>query len=363
MGENVLEIHKLKAKVGKFELRDISLNVAKGTSFVILGLSGSGKTTLLKAILGLVKISSGKIIYQGRDITNLSVAKRKISYVPQKLVLYPHMTVYENIQYPLKILKIAKHEQKEKIREVLEFMEMWHKRDSYPYHLSGGESQRVSIARALVLDWPLILMDEPLVGIDNPKARKIRKLINDSLKIYEKSMIYVTHQLEEAAELGNKVAIMQEGRIERISTVDEIISNPNSKFVAELVNLENILTMEFKREADANFGILRSAGKELKFTLPYTDKYNDGDLVTISISPDSITISTEPITSLSARNIFRGRVKEIKRYFESPYRVIVDCCGIELTALITQLAQEELKLKEGKEVYMIFKTTSIRYLD
>ena len=359
----MLDVQNLNVALGKFKLSEISFQLEKATSFVILGPSGSGKTTLLKSILGLVKVNSGKIVYEGKDITYLPPEKRCIAYVPQKLALYPHMTAYENIRYPLKIQKLPKEEQKRRIKDVLEFMEMWEKRDVYPHQLSGGEAQRVSIARALTLDWPLILMDEPLIGIDAPKAKKIRKQIREAIKKYDKTVMYVTHHLGEAAELGMRIAIMNNGRIERISTPTKLTNDPKSRFVAELLNLENIFTVEFRKEKNACYGIItKKSGDKIKLCLPYTEKYRDREKITIAIGPDSISISTKAITGISARNILRGKIKTITKFFENPYRVVVDC-GIEITAVITQLAQDELKLEEGKEVYMIFKTSSVRYLD
>ena len=356
----MLELSNVNFTLGNFSLRNISFKVEKGEILVILGLSGSGKTTLLNTILGIYKPTSGKIIYNNEDITKKPINKRNIAFVPQSLLLYPHMTVYENIEYGLKLQNIKKEEREKRINEILEFMQLETKKDYYPHMISGGEKQKVSIARAFVLRSPLILMDEPLTNIDLPKRSEILKLIKDLQKRFKKTIIYVTHQLAEASCLATKVAIMENGSIIRIGTVMELLHDPQKIFIAELLNFENIFPARILRKNGKTIAEIENNGKKVNIQL--TGTYEADDVVTITIRPEDLMISTNPLESISARNCLKGQIKEIVENLEGTIKIRVDC-GIMLTALITRTSFEELKLKKGSDVYLIFKATAVKIIE
>ncbi|MHA1304465.1 MAG: ATP-binding cassette domain-containing protein [Candidatus Heimdallarchaeaceae archaeon] len=358
----MIELKNISVTVGNFHLKDVSFSLKENEVLVVLGPSGSGKTTLLKTILGIYKPYKGTIFYKSRDITYQPINKRKIAYVPQTPTLYPHMTVEENIEYGLKLNKIPKEQRETRIDEVLSFMEIEEHRQRLPKNLSGGEAHRVSIARALVLDFPLILLDEPLTGIDIRKGKEIRKLLKESVTTYDKTLIYVTHQIEEAAELASRIAVLNQGQVERIAKPEEIIIDPRSKFIADFFDFENILRGHIKHEGDKTFFIPANRSKNVEFFLSSGKKLTSKEEVTITIRPEDIILSETEITHTSARNCIEGKIVEVRDSLSSTLKVVIDC-GVKLTAVITRFSKEELGVEEGKKMFAIFKATAVSLID
>ncbi len=362
----MLELKNVTVDIGKFVLKDISFRVNKNDVIVVLGPSGSGKTSLLKTILGIHTVKKGEIIYDEKNITELPINKRKIAYVPQKPTLYPHMTVEENIDYGLRINKVPKEEREKRIADILAFMGISDLKSRLPKKLSGGEAQRVSIARALVLDFPLILLDEPFTGIDNQKAKKIRRLLKESVKVYNKTLIYVTHHVEEAAELGNKIVILNNGVLARFATPEELINNPQSKFVADFLSFENIYKGVVKREKSALMFVPHSqhitGTKNVSIFLSNDADIDDDEDVTIAIRPEHIILSTKKVVHTSARNCLEGEIVEIQTsLIGSTVKIIVDC-GIKLAVIITRNSLNQLNIKKHDKVFVMFKATAISIL-
>jgi iron(III) transport system ATP-binding protein len=240
-----LEIKNISKKFdGSIVLHDLSIKIEKGNFFSFLGPSGCGKTTLLRIIAGLEFPDSGQIILNGVDITHLPPQKRNIGIVFQNYALFPHMTVFENIAYGLKIKKLASGEINTLVEAVLEKVHLLHKKSQNISLLSGGEQQRVSLARAIVMQPQLILFDEPLSNLDYSlriEARNEIKRLQNEIGV---TSIYVTHDQSEALSLSDKIAVLQNGLPAQIGSSKEIYFKPANKFVAQFVGHYNFFTPE-----------------------------------------------------------------------------------------------------------------------
>ncbi len=226
-----------------FRLENVSFEVKRGEYFVILGHSGAGKTLLLELIAGIHKPDRGKIYLNGKDITELPPEEREIAYIPQNYALFPHMSVYDNVAYGLKVRKVGREEIDDTVRELAEILGISHLLNRKPKTLSGGEKQRVAIARALAIKPKVLLLDEPLSSVD-PCMRS--KLIREMRRWHRNigfTAIHVTHDFDEAFALGDRICVMINGKIERIGGCKEVFESPRSVRVAEFMGY-NVLTPE-----------------------------------------------------------------------------------------------------------------------
>jgi len=241
----IIELKKItKQYEDKKAVNNIDIIISEGSFTVILGPSGSGKTTLLRIIAGLIYPTSGRVFFEKKDMTDLPASKRNIAMVFQKYTLFPHMTVEENIKFPLESIKEGKlfktkiHSEEEirkKVEETLKLLHIEEHRDKYPSQLSGGEQQRVAIGREVIRDPVLFLFDEPLSNIDARLRYEMRTWIRRLHKIIKKTTVYVTHDQGEAMALGSQIALLNEGKIEQYGTPDELYYNPVNKFTAQFI--------------------------------------------------------------------------------------------------------------------------------
>ncbi|MDR2133068.1 MAG: ABC transporter ATP-binding protein [Clostridiales Family XIII bacterium] len=244
-------IHLVKTYQSFRAVDDISLDLTKGEFLTLLGPSGSGKTTTLKMVAGLEIPSEGEIYVNGENITPLPPNKRGLGMVFQNYALFPHMTVKENIAFPLKMKRAHKKEEiAAKVDEMLELIRLDGYQERYPSQLSGGQQQRIALARAMVFHPPIVLMDEPLGALD----KKLRAVMQFEIKRIQKKMnittIYVTHDQEEALTMSDRIAIMNNGKIEQLGSPKEIYEHPANAFVADFIGESNFLPVEAKRRAD-----------------------------------------------------------------------------------------------------------------
>ena len=235
-----LEIINVSKSYGNKQiLKNINLKLDKSSFTSLLGLSGCGKTTLLRIIAGLESVDSGKIFLEGKDITLLPTQKRNFGIVYQNFALFPHMTVFENIAYGLKIKKIDTLEIQQKVEAVLKKVNLLEKQKQNVTSLSGGEQQRVALARAIVTEPEMILLDEPLSNLDQSlriEARKELKRLQNEIGI---TTIYVTHDQSEALALSNTISVMNQGEIVQVGTPNEIYFKPTDLFTADFVGHYN----------------------------------------------------------------------------------------------------------------------------
>lgn len=238
----ILCVENLYKAFGDTEvLRDLSFTVASGEFLTILGASGCGKTTLLRILCGLETADSGHIRLDGKDITDAAPEKRPVNTVFQSYALFPHMTVFDNIAYPLRLRKIPKAERTVRVREMLELVQMSGYEKRYPAELSGGQKQRIAIARALVGTPKVLLLDEPLGALDFHLRRRMQtelKRIQKSLGI---TFVYITHDQEEALNMSDRIAIMQGGHFVQLDTPSVIYNSPANTDTARFVGESNLL--------------------------------------------------------------------------------------------------------------------------
>lgn len=240
--EDVVKVFPSRDKKDDFYAVDhISLHFKHGELTTLLGPSGCGKTTTLRMLAGFEFPTSGKIIVDGEDITNQLPNKRDIGMVFQNYALFPHLSVFENVSYGLKIKKVNKAELKEKTENVLSLMNLEGLKDRSPSQLSGGQQQRVAIARAIITEPKILLFDEPLSNLDTKLRQYMRNEIRNLQRRLGITSIYVTHDQEEAMAISDQVVIMNEGKIQQIGSPQEIYLNPVNRFVADFIGDSDIL--------------------------------------------------------------------------------------------------------------------------
>lgn len=263
--ELVLEISALEKSYGDTRaLRTVDLCVYRGELVTLLGPSGSGKTTLLKVIAGFEAPSGGEVRLRGRDISRLAPAKRGVGMVFQQYALFPHMTVAQNIGYGLKLRRTPRSERERRVGEMLELLRLSGLQGRYPRQLSGGQQQRVALGRALVYDPQIILMDEPLGALDKTLRIEMEQEIRSLHHELGATIVYVTHDQEEALALSDRIAIMRDGEIVGLGSPADLYTSPPNAFVASFFANANLLAVEHAQPAEGGMARVRCAGSEIR---------------------------------------------------------------------------------------------------
>jgi len=224
---------------GRVIIDNLDLQVKKGEMVSLLGPSGCGKTTTLRMIAGFLIPDSGTVTLAGKDVTTIGPEKRPSAMVFQNYALWPHMTVFKNVAYPLKVRKINKAEIEKRVHDVLGVVNLMHHKDSRPAQISGGEQQRVALARALVQEPDILLLDEPLSNLDAKLRVKVREDIRDLQRRLGITTVIVTHDQDEALSISDRIAVMKEGKIEQFSTPEDIYNKPATEYVANFIGSLN----------------------------------------------------------------------------------------------------------------------------
>ncbi len=252
--EPILSIENITKSYGENTVLDhLSLQVGRGRFVTLLGPSGCGKTTTIRIIAGLETPEAGRVLLNGEDVTALPPDKRRVNTVFQNYALFPHLSVYGNVAYGLKVRRLPKTEIRKKVSDMLELVELSGFEERRPAELSGGQRQRVAIARALVLDPEILLLDEPLGALDLQLRRQMQRELKAIQLRLGITFIYVTHDQEEAMSMSDDIILMQDGRIEQRGTPREIYEHPATEFAASFIGESNILRGEL--EADGKGGI------------------------------------------------------------------------------------------------------------
>lgn len=323
-----LSLNSVTKRYGRVAaLQDVSIDIQQGDFVTLLGPSGSGKSTALMAVAGFVIPDSGTVHIDGQDITRLPPEKRGFGVVFQGYALFPHMTVEENISYPLRARGVGKAEASEKVRRALDLVQLGELAGRRPSMLSGGQQQRVAIARALVYEPRLLLLDEPLSALD----RKLRGELQSELKALharlETTFINVTHDQDEALTLSTIVAVLAKGRVMQIGSPEDIYDRPDSDFVADFIGNANLVQVyEVETELGVCRGRLGSTGISFLPRHPI-----NGKTATLAIRRESLSIASGDV---AGRNSLSGKVRDASRV-GATLRVAVDVVGVG----VLQLAQ------------------------
>ena len=288
-----------------------SFGVKKGEFFSLLGPSGCGKTTLLRMLAGFERPDEGRIFLDGKDITDLPPNKRSVNTVFQNYALFPHLSVFDNIAFGLKVARKPKDEIEREVEKMLRLVQMEDRADHFPNQISGGQKQRVAIARALVNRPRVLLLDEPLAALDLKLRQRMLlelDLIHDEVGI---TFLYVTHDQGEAMSLSDRIAVMHSGVCEQIARPAEVYEAPKTSFVASFIGDTNFFDGTVSSCPEPNYCKLAISG--FAEVLCYNDKQKTvGDRVNLSVRPEKFRISVDPPAAGAARlNVLRAKVEDI----------------------------------------------------
>lgn len=342
-------------------LLDVAVDVMPGFT-ILFGASGAGKTTLLDCLAGLTTPDSGRISLAERVLfdsslrVNVTTAQRRVGYVFQSLALFPHMTVERNVAYGL--AHLSSEESTRRATSVLEAFRIFHLARRKARDISGGESQRVALARTLVTDPDFLLLDEPLAALDAPRKASIIDDLREWNRTHNIPILYVTHSRDEAFALGERLIVLDSGRVIAQGTPHEVLSAPDMETVAQLAGFENIFdaaveavrpergTMTCRIAGDAGGVVLET---------PLV-RGGVGSTLRIGIRAGDILLATSPPIGLSARNLIPGRIQSLEQR-----DVIISArvkCRVEMEVHLTLAARDSLELAPGKEVWLVIKTHS-----
>jgi len=263
-----IALRNVSKRYGSFTaLDDVTLDIAPGSFCTFLGPSGSGKTTTLNIVGGLVDPDRGSVEIAGRDVTRLSAESRELGFVFQSYALFPHMTVEKNIEYPLKLRKVAYAERRRRVGEALDLVRLSHIAGRYPSELSGGQQQRVALARAFVFSPKVLLMDEPLSALDAGLRSHLQREIVRITRELGCTVLYVTHDQEEALAMSDQIILFNDGRIEQAGTPADLYRNPASAFSATFVGAGRLLAGTLERRG-SDWAIVGNRGWVIPVNVP-----------------------------------------------------------------------------------------------
>ena len=366
-GLQVAVRRSVASESGVFEL-DVSFSLANGIT-ILFGASGAGKTTLLDAIAGLATPDAGRVAVGGRVLfdsrgrINLPPKNRRIGYVFQDLALFPHLSVESNVGYGL--AGVDSQERELRIGRALEALGIADLRKRRPALLSGGERQRAALARALVTAPSLLLLDEPLAALDLPVRMKIADDLRRSIQNLPIPVLYVTHSRDEVFMLGERLLVLERGKVISQGTPHEVLSAPRGETVAQLAGFENIFDAQVvsihqeRGTMTCRVGSARFESAQVELETPLV-RAEPGTKLRLGISAGDILLATSAPVGLSARNILPGKVLSLSQR-DGIIVARVDC-GVELSVHLTLGARDSLELAPGRQVWVIVKTHSCHLL-
>ncbi|ULQ60624.1 ABC transporter ATP-binding protein [Brucepastera parasyntrophica] len=347
-----VSIEHVSKSFGNFHaLDDTNIKINKGEFFSLLGPSGCGKTTLLRIIAGFETPDSGVVAFDGKNVIGIDPNKRQSNTVFQSYALFPHLSVYENVAFPLKIRKLPKPEVDRKVRDYLRLVQLDAHIDKKPNQLSGGQKQRVAIARALINEPSVLLLDEPLSALD---AKLRSNLLVELDNLHDKigiTFIYVTHDQSEALSVSDRIAVMNQGKVLQIGTPFEIYESPATEFVAKFIGETNLFAskvvdcQKYKEDEYMVTLDVPELGKQIKVT-DY-DETQPGQQVSFTVRPEKIRITLEEPTKPGKEiNVFKGIVAEpVYSGFQSKFYV-----QLENGTILKVFKQHQNYLEDGPEI-------------
>ncbi|HEY32054.1 MAG TPA: ABC transporter ATP-binding protein [Dehalococcoidia bacterium] len=345
----MLEVKNLSAKREEFYLKDVSFAVQDGEYFVLLGPTGAGKTVLLESIAGITGIRGGQVWINGKDVTSLTVLERQIGFAYQKYALYRHLPVRDNISFGLTWRFKSQKEINKAVDQVIELLNLQNLIDKRPWALSGGESQKICLARAIAVRPDLLILDEPLGSVDPESRESTERELKDTHRRLGLTTIHVTHDFEEAIALGDRIAVMINGSIMQIGTPDEVFRHPNSEAVARFLMTRNIFDGEVEDGPDGQ-SVFCLDGTKLNVATTLRGRRH------ASVRPEDITILVDAPDS-GTDNTFQGTITRISDRGAIAH-VWVDVPP-EFTCLVLHPVLEKMGLKEGQQISIRFNASAV----
>ena len=338
-------------------VKDLNLKVARGEFLTMLGPSGSGKTTVLMMVAGFEPATHGEIHLDGVPINNVPPHKRGIGMVFQNYALFPHMTVFENLAFPLQVRRMGKAEVESKVQRALDMVRLGGFGHRRPGQLSGGQQQRVAVARALVFEPTLVLMDEPLGALDKNLREEMQyeiKHIHENLGV---TMIYVTHDQSEALTMSNRIAVFDDGVIQQLATPESLYENPENAFVAGFIGENNRLMGRVTKMNGQSCSVEVDAGGSVQALAINVDGV--GTRTTLSLRPERVTINP---AEGSCPNVFDAKVEELI-YLGDHMRTRVSVCGHDDFIVKVPNSSGNVNLTPGEMVKVGWMAEDCRALD
>jgi len=324
-------------------VNDAHLTIQEGEFFTLLGPSGCGKTTLLRTIAGFYKQEEGNIYFGDRLMNDIPTYERNIGMVFQNYAIFPHMTVFDNVAYGLKARKVGKKEIEQRVMEALEMVELAHLRNRVPSDMSGGQQQRIALARAVVIRPGLLLMDEPLSNLDAKLRIKMRSDIRQLQKELNITTIYVTHDQEEALAVSDRIAVLNEGKIQQIASPQEIYAYPANQFVANFIGSSNFIACQIHQyDSKSGEGVVEVCGIQTRLKLI---RPHEGAAI-ISIRPEKVKITQEKTSSSE----LKGKIHSVM-YLGEKVSYVINIQN-QLIELQQYAVEPEQLLSEQQELYV-----------
>ena len=339
-------------------VKDLNLSIGKGEFLTMLGPSGSGKTTCLMMLAGFETATYGEILLDSRPINNIPPHKRGIGMVFQNYALFPHMTVAENLAFPLEVRGIGKSDREEKINRALGMVQMNDFMGRRPAQLSGGQQQRIALARALVFEPELVLMDEPLGALDKQLRETLQFEITKLAHELGITVVYVTHDQTEALTMSDRVAVFDDGRIQQLDAPDVLYEQPQNSFVAQFIGENNTLEGTLT-EVEGETGQVRLDGGEVIDVLP-VNATEVGQRTLVSIRPERIEY--DPSRMSQEAHTLQAEVLEFI-YMGDIYRTRLRVAGNDDFIMKTRNAPDQRRLKPGEKIQIGWRPQDCRALD
>ena len=336
-----------------FALKNINLSIARDEYLVLLGPTGAGKTLLLETIMGFNIPDEGRIIIDNQDVTNVAPEKRGIGYVPQDSVLFPNMTVRQNIVFGLKMQSKDKVEQDKTADELLKLVGLKHVEHRLPDGLSGGEKQKVALARVLAIDSRIVLLDEPLASVDAETTRQLRAELKRIHKEQGKTVIHVTHSLIEGFGLADKLALMMAGEIVQVGEAKELLAKPKNEFIARVLGYENIYKAKVV-EKGPDFSVLDVEGVNLKISGAVDH------VGLVAVQPENITVELS-CPKVTDANVLKGRVTDSVDL--GPVVMVTVETGLLLKVVMAKNFFIENGLEDGRVVWLKFQFNTVKIIE
>ena len=331
-------------------VKNLDLEVYEGEFLTLLGPSGCGKTTILRMISGLEEVTDGKVYIDEKDVTDLDPTLREVNTIFQNLALFPHMSVYDNIAFGLRMKNIPKNEIDIRVRDIIKMVELTGLENRLPAQISGGQQQRVSLARGIVMNPKVLLLDESLCSLD----LKLKRAMQIELKKFQKRLgitfIYVTHDQDEALTMSDRIAVMDNGIIMQDDTPQNIYRNPKNAFVADFIGESNIFKGKITSSREGKLDILLDNG--IKFSVKNENEHKKGETINVLVRPENIKIYKSNV-----KDSFPGEIKDII-YDGSVTKLFVKCFNklklrVNVHGNISLNSNEEIYLKIEDKSFVI----------